>query len=438
MFSNIFKKNFMRYSKIPESLFIKNRKRLGEKLENNSVAIINANDRMPRNGDQNYKYRQNSDLFYLTGIEQEETKLLIYKSPEGETGEILFILKADPMLEIWEGHKLSPEEAEDISGLQNIKLLPDFELSAKEIILAAENIYLNTNEYAKYTTPVPYADLRFIEQMKKKYPLHNYKRLAPILKELRLIKQEEEIELIKQACRITQDAFLRVLNFVKPGVKEYEVEAEMTYEFIRRGANGHAYEPIVASGKDNCALHYNSNDKTCKDGELLLMDFGAEYAGYAADTSRTIPVNGKYGKRQREVYDAVLRVFKKAVKLIKPGTSINEINQSVNKLIEEELIKLNLLSKKDIEKQDENKPARMKYFMHGNSHFMGLDVHDVGTKNTKLQAGMVLSCEPGIYIAEEGFGIRLENDILVKPDGQCDLLADEPIEADEIERLMKK
>ncbi len=427
----------MRYKRIPPELFVKNRAKLASELLKNSVAIINSNDRMPRNGDQNHKYRQNSDMFYLTGIEQEETKLLIYKDVNNNISEILFIIKPEPTLEIWEGHKLTAKEAQDLSGIKTVKFLPAYDTTSTELIYKSENIYLNTNEYSKYNTPLRYADLRFIDEMQKTYPLHNYMRLAPILRKLRLKKEPEEIELIKEACRITQDAFYKVLKFTKPGVKEYEIEAEITYEYIRQGANGHSYEPIVASGKDNCVLHYVSNDKTCKDGELVLMDFGAEYAGYAADTTRTIPVNGKFSPRQREVYEAVLRVLRKASKIMLKGTTINEINKKVNGFIEEELINLKLATAEDIKNQGETASVRMKYFMHGNSHFMGLDVHDVGEKDTILEAGMVLSCEPGIYIADEGFGIRLENDILITEDGNIDLLADEPIEPDDIEQLMK-
>lgn len=428
----------MRYSKIPEELFIKNRKKISAALTKNSVAVINANDQMPRNGDQTYLYRQNSDLFYLTGIEQEKTILLLCPNcHDPKFKEVLFILKPNKDLEIWEGHKLTKEEASEISGVKDVKWLEDFDSVFRDIVLSCDDIYLNINEYSKYFTDVEYRDVRFIHEVKNNFPLHNYKRLAPILTEARLIKEEEEIELMKEACKITNDAFLRVLKFIKPGVYEYEIEAEMTHEFIRQGANGHAYQPIIASGKENCVLHYVSNDKKCKDGDLVLMDFGAEYAGYSADTTRTIPVNGKFTDRQREVYEAVLRIFKKAVKLIKPGETINKVNEQVNKLVEEELINLRLATEDEMNDENKKDQVRMKHFMHGNSHFMGLDVHDVGTKETVFKPGMVLSCEPAIYIAEEGFGIRLENDILVTKKGQVDLLSDEPIEPDDIERLMK-
>ena len=427
----------MRYSTIKNKLFIKNRNKLYKLLKDNSVAIINSADEMPRNGDQTFPYRQNSDFFYLTGIEQEKSILLICKGCKNpEFKEILFILKADKKLEIWEGHKLKKEEVKEISGIKTVKYIHEFDSILRELVLFSENIYLNRNENVKFDTPVPYKDIRFAKEMQEKYPLHKYERLAPLISDLRLIKEPEEMELIKRACEITTSAFYKVLKFVKSGVKEYEIEAEITAEFLRKGACGHAYQPIIASGKDNCVLHYVSNDKICKNGDLVLMDFGAEYANYAADTTRTIPVSGKFTERQKEVYNAVLRVMRKATKLIKPGNTINKVNEEVNRLIEKELVNLGLAKQSEISDKERRNTVRMKYFMHGNSHFMGLDVHDVGTKDTVFKPGMVMSCEPGIYIEDEGFGIRLENDILVTENGQIDLLADEPIEIEDIERLM--
>ncbi|NPA68095.1 MAG: M24 family metallopeptidase [Chlorobi bacterium] len=428
----------MRYNTIKNSLFKKNRKKLTGLLKNESVAIINPNDEMPRNGDQTFRFRQSSDFFYLTGIEQEKSVLIISKGYKKDFEEILFILKPDKKLEIWEGHKLTVEEAKKISGIKNVKYLFEFESILRELILASEYIYLNTNENIKFETPVTGTGARFLENLKKKYPLHKYERLAPLLTELRLRKEPEEIEMMQKACDITTKAFHKVLKFVKPGVKEYEIEAEITAEFIRNGAGGHAYQPIIASGKDNCVLHYVSNDKICKDGDLVLMDFGAEYGNYAADTTRTIPVNGKFTDRQKEVYNAVLRVMKKATKLLKPGNTINKVNEEVNRMIEKELVNLGLAKQNEIKDKEKRDTVRMKYFMHGNSHFMGLDVHDVGSKDTVFEPGMVLSCEPGIYIENEGFGIRLENDILITENGQTDLLADEPVEIEDIERLMNE
>ncbi len=426
----------MRYSTIPNSLFIKNRKKLSDIVKKTGIAVINSNDQMPKNGDQLYKYRQNSDFFYLTGIEQEKSMLMI--NPDAKTEddkEILFILKANKNLEIWEGHKLTKGEATDISGIKNIKFISEFDTFLKDLLLNTETIYLNNNEYPKFSTPVPYKDIRFVNELKEKFPLHSFKRLAPILSELRLQKEPEEIELMQKACDITTQAFHKILKFIKPGIKEYEIEAEITSEFIRNGANGHAYEPIIASGKNSCVLHYISNDQICKDGDLVLMDFGAEYANYSADTTRTVPVNGKFSKRQRDVYESVLKVMKKATKLMIPGTTINKVNETVNQYIDKELVKLGF-AEKDINDKDKKETVRMKYFMHGTSHFMGLDVHDVGSKDTVFKPGMVMSCEPGIYIEDEGFGIRLENDILITTGEPIDLLANEPIEADEIEHLM--
>jgi Xaa-Pro aminopeptidase len=299
----------------------------------------------------------------------------------------------------------------------------------------SENVYLSTNENLKFN-PLPSRDFRFINDIKSRFPLHNYKRLGKIISELRCRKEPEEIELMKKACALTNKAFHRVLKFVKPGVNEYEIEAEIIHEFLRNGANGHAYPPIVASGKNACILHYPDNDKKCKDGDLVLMDFGADYANYSADTTRTIPVNGKFSPRQREIYEAVLRVLRKAISLMIAGKTINSFNKEVNKIMENELIGLSLFTKEDVEKQDADNPMYFKYFMHGTSHFIGLDVHDTGTKDTVFEPGMVLSCEPGIYIEEENIGIRLENDILITEGKPVDLLKDEPLEPDEIEQLM--
>jgi Xaa-Pro aminopeptidase len=408
------------------------------KLKKKSVALIHSNDEMPRNGDQTFPFRQNSDFFYLTGICQEESALLLFpENPNEKEREILFILKPDLNLEIWNGHKLTKEEAKLISGIEIVKWVDELDSVFRNQVLQTEKIYINLNESPKFFTEVDDRNRRKLNEIRNQFPLHKYRRLAPILRDLRLIKEPEEIELIQKACNLTSDAFHRILKFIKPGVKEYEIEAEITHEFIRNGANGHSYQPIIASEKDSCVLHYVYNDKICKDDDLILMDFGAEYAGYAADTTRTVPANGKFSLRQREVYEAVLRIFRKTVEIIKPGTTISLINLQVNDWVFEELVNLGL-SKSEISTQEEKDTVRMKYYMHGTSHFMGLDVHDVGAKDTILFPGMVLSCEPGIYIAEENIGIRLENDILVTETGQIDLLADEPIEIDEIEKLMNR
>jgi Xaa-Pro aminopeptidase len=427
----------MRYDPIDQKLFVTNRQKLVKLLADNSIAIINSNDEMPRNGDQYHPFRQQSDLFYLTGIDQEKTVLVLCpQHPDPKYREVLFILKADVTLEIWHGHKLTQAEAKNISGVRTVCWLDEMDALLREMMLRFDYVYINQNEYLKFTPEVESRDTRFLKTKKELYPLHNYQRLAPLLTKLRLNKEPEELQLLKKACRITDDAFRRVLAITKPGMKEYEIEAELTSEFIRQGANGHAYAPIVAAGANACALHYIANDETLKDGDLLLMDFGAEYGNYAADCSRTFPVNGKFSERQRALYEATLRIFYFARDLMLPGTTIAEIHSKVCRRWEEEHIRLGLYSKEDLEKQEANNPLYFKYYMHGTSHFIGLDVHDVGDKQTVLEPGMVLSCEPGIYIAEEGIGIRIENDILITEGKPVDLMDGIPVEPDEIESIM--
>lgn len=426
----------MRYQQIDPALFCKNRIKLEKKLKPNSLAIIHSSDEMPRNGDQNFPFRQNSDMFYLTGLDQEKCILTLYPNhPDEKMREIAFITETDDHMVTWYGHKYSLEQAANVSGIRTVKWLSTFESTIRDFMSRAESIYLNVEENARFVTEIESRTLRFVKKLRENYPLHDYQRLAPILTDLRLIKEPQEIELLRKACDITGDAFNRVLKFVKPGVMEYEVEAEITHEFLRQGASGHSYPAIVAAGVNNNILHYNQNDQRIEDGQLLLLDFGAEYANYAGDCSRTIPVNGKFTPRQREVYDAVLRVFRQASKMLTPGTTIDNYHSRVVKIMEQELVGLGLITQSDIDNQPQDKPAFFKYYMHGTSHFIGLDVHDVGTKQTTLQKGMVLSCEPGIYIPEEGFGIRIENDIVVDHE-PIDLMANIPIEAEEIEALM--
>ncbi len=428
----------MRYQPISSDLFVRNRLKLEKKLKPNSLAVILSNDEMPRNGDQCFPFRQHSDMFYLTGLDQEKCVLTLFPNhPVEAMREIVFTVKTNDMMVTWYGHKYTLEEASRISGVSTIKWLDDFEGVLRELMSRAGLVYLNQNENPRFTTDVPSRDLRFMQQLRNDYPLHNFERLAPLMTELRLVKENEEIEQVIKACDITGKAFKRVLDFVKPGVMEYEVEAEITHEFIRNGASGHAYPPIIASGADTCILHYNNNDKVCKDGELLLLDFGAEYANYAGDCTRTIPVNGKFTPRQRQVYEAVLRVLRRASHMLVPGTTIDKYHAEVCKIVEKELIGLGLFTEEDVRNQNPASPLFFKYYMHGTSHFMGLDVHDVGTKQQQLIKGMILSCEPAIYIPEENIGIRLENDILVD-DEPLDLMAHIPIEADEIEALMGK
>lgn len=426
----------MKYSLLNSTLFERNRKKVLKYLQSNSLAVIHSNDQMPRNGDQYFPFRQNSDLFYLTGIDQEKTILTLCPNhPEKELREVLFIIESNEKIAVWEGHKFTKAEARQISGIKTIKFISEFDIFFRELAIKAENIYLNLNENVKFKPETPSADERFVGILKKDFPAHEIERLAPIMKQLRLRKEPEEIELMKEACNITSKAFQRVLKFVKANVTEYEVEAEITHEFIWNKAKGHAYAPIIASGKNACVLHYVENNKRCKDGELLLMDFGAEYANYAADCTRTIPVNGKFNPRQRECYESVLRVMKKAISWLTPGTTIYRINERVEALFQEEHLKLGLYTQKDLDNQDPENPLVKKYYPHGTCHFIGLDVHDVGEKTCLLEEGMVLTCEPGLYIPEEGIGIRIENDILVGPK-PIDLMAGIPFEVDEIELLM--
>ncbi len=428
----------MRYRPINPELFEKNRERLEKKLKPHALAVINSNDEMPRNGDQCFPFRQSSDMFYLTGLDQEKCILTLFPNhPVESMREIVFTVKTNDHMVTWYGHKYTLEQVSAVSGVKTVKWLDDFDATFRDLMARAHSVYLNQNENPRFATDVPSRDLRFIQQLRADYPLHEFMRLSPLLTELRMVKDEEEISLISRACEITGNAFGRVLNFVQPGVMEYEVEAEITHEYIRNGASGHAYPPIIASGKNNCILHYNQNDQECRDGELLLLDFGAEYANYAGDCSRTIPVNGKFSPRQRQVYEAVLRVLRKALKMLVPGTTIDKYHAEVCKIMEKEMIGLGLFTAEEVKNQDPDNPLFFKYYMHGTSHFMGLDVHDVGSKQQPLTKGMVLSCEPGIYIPEEGFGIRLENDILVNHE-PIDLMAHIPIEPDDIEALMKR
>jgi len=428
----------MRYSKINPELFKNNRKNFSNRIKKNSIAIFHSSDEFPRNGDQTFPFRQNSDFFYLTGISQEKSILILAPDyPDPKLREVLFLIETNEVIAIWEGHKFTIQEAENISGIANIKWLNSFDSVLQELMSWTENVYLNFNEYIKYSNEVPSRDLRFAEDMEKKNPAHNYLRSAPILHELRTIKSPIEIELMRKAIDITENAFIRILKFIKPGVKEFEIQAEMEYEFIRNRANGMAYPPIIGSGKNSCVLHYIDNNDECKDNDLLLMDFGAEYANYAADITRTIPVNGKFTERQKECYEAVLRVHKKAIQLLAPGNTIEKVNAEVNKMMEKEMIGLNLFTKNEIKNQDAENPLFKKYFMHGTSHYLGLDVHDVGKKHKKFEEGMVLTCEPGIYIREENIGIRIENDILISNKGPVNLSENIPVEVDEIEKLIK-
>jgi Xaa-Pro aminopeptidase len=429
----------MKYLPIDRSLFVSNRQNFAAQLKPKSVAFFNANDQMPRSGDGTFLFRQNADLFYLSGIDQEQTILMIFPdSPQPNYREALFLRKTSDLIRIWEGNKYTKEEARETSGIHNIYWIEDFDNILNSVVNHAENIYINLNENDRFGSEVAYRDLRFFNNLRSKFPLHNYERTAPIISALRSVKTKIEIDLIKTAIDITGKAFDRVLGFVRPGVMEYEIEAEIIYEFIKNRANGHAYDPIIASGESAVILHYVDNNRECKDGDLLLMDFGAEYANYAADLTRTIPVNGKFTDRQRNVYDAVLRVMKQAKKMLVSGNTLEKYHKEVGKIMEEELIGLSLLNKEEVKKQDPEKPLYKKYFMHGTSHFLGLDVHDVGNRYNPMAEGMVFTCEPGIYIPEENIGVRIENDILISEKDPIDLMERIPIEASDIEDIMAK
>jgi len=427
----------MRYEPLNSDLFRNNRERFTRKMSPDSIAIFHSNDRMPRNGDTTFPFRQNSSLFYLSGLDQEDTVLILFPDCiKDGFNELAFIRRSNDHLAVWEGDSLTKEEARKISGIEKILWLDEMDTVLQELILLSKRVYVNLNEHDRFSSEVTDRNLRFTRELQSRYPAHKFHRSQPILKKLMMIKQPFEVETIKQAVDITGHAFQRVLEFVRPGVMEYEIEAEITYELIRRRANGHAYEPIVAAGKNNCVLHYVKNNQMCKDGDLVLLDFGAEYANYAADLSRTIPVNGHFSGRQRKVYDAVLRVLRRSSNLLVPGHTLDDYQKEVGKLMESELLDLGLLDKTDIKNQDEKRPAYKKYFMHGTSHHLGLGVHDLANRYDPIQAGMLFTCEPAIYIPEEGFGIRLENDILVTDHGPVDLMDRIPIEAEEIETLM--
>lgn len=427
----------MKYPQIDKDLFVNNRNRYVQKLSPNALSVFHSNDVMPRNGDNTHLFRQNSDFFYLTGIDQEESILLLFpNAPQDKFKEVLFVKETNDFIKVWEGEKFTKEKATAYSGIENVLWLDQFETIFNMLVPFSENLYLNLNENDRANTEVPYRDLRFANEVKARFPLHNYKRSAPIMSDLRSIKSNTEVDLIKEACNITGKAFDRVMKFVKPGVKEYEIEAEIHHEFLRNRATTYAYHPIVAAGANSCVLHYNDNNKACKDGDLLLMDFGCEYANYASDLSRTIPVNGKFSERQKEVYNAVLKVMKEATSMLRPGTTLHQYNQEIGLIMEKELIQLDLLTQKDIDNQNPKVPAYKKYFPHGTSHFMGLDVHDIGNRYAPIEAGMVFTCEPGIYIPEEKIGVRIENDILVTDSDPIDMMADIPREVDEIESIM--
>ncbi|MBC8347753.1 MAG: Xaa-Pro aminopeptidase [Verrucomicrobia bacterium] len=428
----------MRHLPIKSQLFKENRKQLSELLVAKSLAVVNANDVLPTNADGSLVMHPNSDLFYLSGIEQEESILLLFPdASDPKSREVLFVREPNEHLQIWEGYKHSKEDARKISGIRNVKWISEFPGLFRILMCEATSAYLNCNEHKRAGVEVETRDDRFINQCKRDYPLQNFRRLAPLLHDLRVVKNPVEIDLLKEAVSITEKGFRRILKFVKPGVTEYEVEAEWAREFISRRAK-FAYSPIIASGKNNCVLHYLQNDQTCKSGQLLLLDVGACYANYNADLTRTIPVSGKFTRRQKQVYNAVLRVIRASIAGATVGKLHSDWQKESEDMMTEELLKLGLLKPAQVKKQTADRPAAKKYFMHGLGHPLGLDVHDVGDSTKPFEAGCVLTVEPGIYIPEEGFGVRLEDDIVVTNDGPVNLMAKTPIETDEIEAIMNR
>jgi Xaa-Pro aminopeptidase len=427
----------MRSPRIDKSLFAANRKRLTEHMKPSSVAAFISNDLVPVSADRTYPFLQNTDLYYLTGIDQEETILVLCPDAKEEKHrEMLFVRETNDEIAVWEGPKLSKREASEVSGVKTVHWTTEFETLFRQIAFETDSLYLNTNEHVRASHSVETGDIRFLNWCKKNFPLHKYERTAPVMHRLRSVKAKEEQALIRHACHITGKTFERILDFIKPGVWEYEIEAEIYHEFLRNRSRGPAYQPVVASGANSCILHYVKNDCQCLENDIVLIDIGAEYGGYASDVTRTIPVGGKFNKRQKDVYNSVLRVQQKAIKRLVVGNTFTEYNKDVEKFMTEELIGLGLVDERDARDAPPENPAHKKYFMHGISHFLGLDVHDYGSKYAVFEEGMVLTCEPGIYIKEEGLGIRLENDILITPDGPVDLTGDIPIDAEAIEEIM--
>lgn len=430
-------KTYMRYQALPAEFHQKNRRKLYSYLKPNSIVFLESNDIMPTNADGHMGFRQQNEVLYLSGIDQEETLLVLFPdAPVEEWREMLFVKETSELIMIWEGKKLTKEEATAQSGIKTVKWRQDLESLLMPLLNRADHVYLFDNEHPRAVVEVETRNRRLINQLKNRFPLHQFERLAPIMENLRATKSPEEVSQISKAIDITREGFLRVLNDTKPGTMEYELEAGFIYEFVRRGSKGFAYGPIIASGGNSCVLHYNDNDKPIVEGDIILIDVGAEYGNYNADMTRCIPVSGRFTTRQREVYQAVLRIMRKASDLLRPGTTLVEYEKKVGKMMEQELIGLGLLNADDVANQNPEQPLYKKYFMHGTSHHLGLDVHDVGSKYRKLEPGMVFTCEPGIYIPAENLGIRLENNYLVTEDAPIDLMASIPVEADEIEAIM--
>ena len=430
----------MKYHSINSALFIKNRKNFMAQMKPKSMAVFNANDIYPIGADSTMPFEQNRDLFYLSGVDQEESVLVLFPDcPNSELREVLFVRETNEHIAVWEGEKLTKEAATKTSGVQTVYWLQDLHKILFEMSSYAETFYINTNEHYRAAVETETREDRFNKWLLAKYPAHAVAKSNPILQRLRSVKGNIELDLMQHACNITEKGFRRILGFVKPGVWEYEIEAELLHEFVRNRSKGFAYTPIIASGNNANVLHYIENNQQCKDGDLILFDIAAEYANYKSDLSRTIPVNGRFTNRQKEVYNAVNHVKKEATKLLVPGNIWKEYHLEVGKIMTSELLKLGLIDKADVQNEDPKWPAYKKYFMHGTSHHIGLDTHDYGLLHEPMQANMVFTVEPGIYIPEEGFGIRLEDDVVVQEKGEpFNLMGNIPIEAEEIEGLMNK
>ena len=428
----------MKYHQINSGLFVKNREKFTAQMKPKSVAVFNSNDIYPVSADSTLPFAQHRDIFYLSGVDQEESILLLFPdAPYEHLKEILFLRETNEHIAIWEGEKLTKERAFQVSGIKTVYWLQDFDKTLKEIMMHAEVMYINTNEHYRSAVETETREDRFIKKWKAQYPAHTVAKSNPILQRIRSIKETEEIDLIQQACNITEKGFRRLLSFVKPNVMEYEVEAELIHEFVRNRSKGFAYTPIIASGNNANVLHYIENNQQCKAGDLLLLDIAAEYANYSSDLTRTIPVSGRYSERQKAVYNAVLRVKNEATKMLTPGTLWKQYHVEVGKIMTSELLGLGLIDKADVQNENPDWPAYKKYFMHGTSHHMGLDTHDYGLLHEPMEANMVFTVEPGIYIPAEGFGIRIEDDVVIQKSGEpFNLMRNIPIEADEIESLM--
>lgn len=430
----------MKYPRLNKQLFIENRKRFVAQMEPNSIAIFHSNYQYSWNGDAMYKFKQNSDIFWMCGIDQEDSVLVLYPDcPISEYRECLFLVETNEKIAVWDGYKYSKEDATATSGVPHIYWNDNYMQKLRQVINMAQNVYLPLNENDRANPASPMKQLDFAKEMQAMYPLHTYKRAGVILQRLRSVKSEFELEVMREAVNISKKGLLRILKSTKPGMGEYEIEAELAHEFLSNRANGFSFEPIVASGKNACTLHYIENKGMVADGDLILVDCGVDYANYASDMTRCLPANGTFSKRQAEVYNATLRVMKEARKKLVPGTMLMEYQKEVEDIMTEELIGLGLLTAEDVKNQDPSWPAVKQYFMHGTSHFLGVDVHDSGMRYEPMQTGMVFSCEPGIYIPEEGIGVRIENQVLITENGPVDMMdaVGMPIEVEEIEALMK-